>query len=139
MTTATQTNTTRELFFAVVSLPNIASVLAPRDAYAVHLSSKQAQVCFAEIGRRDKVRLPRVYCSAAYTRNQRVWTCEEAIVLYNNVSCTPYKTKKNLVRHFLAKVLSVQELYRFGTLTNNAKAMWLAVLQREQLSARLLH
>lgn len=125
-----------ELFLQAISVPNFATLLAPKDAYALHLTSKKAKVCFAEIGLRDKIRLPKVFCSAMYFRGSRSWTCETAVALYSTACATPYKTKGKLVRQFLAKVLSTQELYRFGKLTNNAKAMWLAVLQRErQISA----
>ena len=79
-----------------------------------------------------------MFCSAAYFRGAKSWTCEEAVALYNDASSTPYKTKNKLVRHFLARVLSVQDFYRFGVLTNNAKAMWMAVVRNERKPSALL-
>ena len=53
-----------------------------------------------------------------------------ALSIYEDADMTPYKTKKRLVRQFLAKTMGAQELYNFGVQTHNATAMWLALVYK---------
>ena len=113
-----------------MSLPALAGMLAPADAYALSRASKQINVCFKEIGFRKKIKFPKAYCAAAFCKGTEEWDVDMALFIYEDANCTPYKTKKSLVTHFFAKTMTRDGLQELGTVEKDLRAQRFAWYKR---------
>lgn len=114
-----------------MSLPALAGMLAPADAYALSRASKQIKVCFKEIGFLEKIKFPKAYCAAAFCKGTEEWDVDMALFIYEDANCTPYKTKKSLVTHFFAKTMTRDGLLELGTVELDLRAQRLAWYKRQ--------
>jgi len=110
-----------------MSLPALAGMLAPADAYALSRASKQIDVCFKEIGFRKKIKFPKAYCAAAFCKGTEEWDVDMALFIYEDANCTPYKTKKSLVTHFFAKTMTRGDLIYFASEKHNMRLLRMAM------------
>ena len=117
--------------FTALSTPTIAAMLVPAEAYAFSRTCSKIQVSFEELGLRQKIRQPKVFCAVAYLTRGKEWSYDRAVKLYENSAQTPYKNKRRLVADFLSKVMDYRDLYKLGYEKSNVKAMRIALrLQR---------
>ena len=113
--------------FVAMSLPALAGMLAPADAYALSRASKQIKVCFKEIGFRKKIKFPKAYCTAAFCKGTEKWDLSMALFIYEDANCTPYKTKKRLIDNLFVKTMDRGDLVYFATQTQNMRVLRMAM------------
>ena len=106
------------------------------EVYALSRTSKEVQASFEEYGVYHKLAFARAFCAAAYWRKSRTWTYEDAVRVYEDVACTPYKTKTNIVRHLFYRTMDEEHLYVLGVLHTNLLAMRLAMRKARRRTAR---
>lgn len=104
-------------------------MLSLEDAYRLSCTTKDVVVCFEALALRTRCKMPRELAAARIFGGK--WTAERAAALLEDAPSTPYKTKKNMVRHLFRHVLTRDQLYRVGFTTNNTLAMRLALRMKD--------
>lgn len=112
-------------------MPALAEMLGLEDAYRLSRATKDVVVCFEALALRTRCKMPRELAVARLFGGK--WTAERAVALLQDAPITPYKTKKNMVRHLFRHVLARDSLYSVGYTTNNVLAMRLALKMKYTL------
>lgn len=113
-----------------MSLPAFTEMLTPADAYALSRTSKQIKVCFEEIGFRKKIKFPKAYCTAAFCKGTEEWNVNMALFIYEDANCTPYKTKRSLIKNLFLKTMTRNDLLCLVDKTRNLQVLRMVTNKR---------
>ena len=111
----------------VLSLPPLASMLRPAEAWRLSRVSRRVCVAWRAVG----ARCPSPRLLGAAQNSSRVWTEARAMRLLQSCQDTPFRTRNKIVRQLLQYLLSPSQLAYVGHETHTPLALRLALrLQR---------
>jgi len=102
-------------------------MLCARDAYALNLTCRGAQVSFEEVSFITKNKESKAFGAAMFYSGKSEWSLTHATEVYNGAKHTPFKTKRNVVLWLLKYVLAPDDLWQLGYENNNSLAMRIAL------------
>lgn len=108
-------------------------MLCARDAYALNLACKHAQVSFEQVSFITKNKESKAFGAAMFYSKKSKWSLSRAKEVYNGARYTPFKTKRSVVLWLLKYVLDPENMWRLGYENNNSLAMRIAL---RKLSAK---
>ena len=101
----------------VFSLPSISEMLSPCDIYTLSRTCRGVSPCFSVL--RVPSHFASVYAAASKTR----WTVQKAMRVLEDVSRTPFKTTRNIMRYYFYRVLSPSMLWEIAFKRNDVSGM----------------